>query len=78
MPGVDGELYGVAGDQMAIMGHNPYEAVVQAGTGSFDRGDEEHHAEGPEPQDGGERRLWHLRRVVGPQGTESQGNIRVF
>lgn len=29
VPGVDGELYGVAGDQMAIMGHNPYEAVVQ-------------------------------------------------
>ncbi|XP_016343294.1 histone-lysine N-methyltransferase SETD1B-like [Sinocyclocheilus anshuiensis] len=29
MPGVDGELYGAAGDQMAIMGHNPYEAVVQ-------------------------------------------------
>lgn len=29
MPGVDGELYAAAGDQMAIMGHNPCEAVVQ-------------------------------------------------
>nr|XP_055049801.1 histone-lysine N-methyltransferase SETD1A isoform X2 [Misgurnus anguillicaudatus] len=29
VPGVDGELYGAAGDQMAIMGHNPCEAVVQ-------------------------------------------------
>lgn len=26
---MDGELYGAAGDQMAIMGHNPCEAVVQ-------------------------------------------------
>ncbi|XP_026064221.1 histone-lysine N-methyltransferase SETD1B isoform X1 [Carassius auratus] len=29
VPGLDRELYGVADDQMAIMGHNPYESVVQ-------------------------------------------------
>lgn len=29
VPGVDGEVYGTADDQMAIMGHNPCEAVVQ-------------------------------------------------
>ncbi|XP_051988257.1 histone-lysine N-methyltransferase SETD1A isoform X1 [Xyrauchen texanus] len=29
VPAMDGELYGAAGDQMAMMGHNPYEAVVQ-------------------------------------------------
>ncbi|KTF96243.1 hypothetical protein cypCar_00003587 [Cyprinus carpio] len=29
VPGVDGELYGAAGDQMAVVGHNPYESVVQ-------------------------------------------------
>ena len=36
-------------------------------------GDEKHHAEGPQAQDGGEHRFWHLRRVVGAQGEEGQG-----
>ncbi|KAG5831937.1 hypothetical protein ANANG_G00285760 [Anguilla anguilla] len=47
-------------------GHGP------DGPGHADPGDEEHHAEGPQPQDGGEHRLRHLRRVVGAEGAQGQ------